>query len=442
MNLPIIALIGRSNVGKSSLFNRIAKKRIAIAHPESGVTRDRQFAEINIDEHSILLVDTPGLSSAENIELTQLMQDQANAAIQESDLIILVVDATQGIMPEDVSVAKMLRSQNIPVLLVVNKIDLTTPESCAEFYSLGFESFTLVSTKTKHGLTILKNQIIDNISEIEPDIPSLTPETKDVIRFAIVGKPNVGKSTLVNTMTRVNRVIVSKKPGTTRDSILIPFQHKNRAYEIIDTAGVRRRKKINTQLEKYSVISTLKSIQLSKIVVFLIDANSEITDQDTRLIQYILQQNKGLIIAINKWDTIDKKQKDILANYKNKIDYLSTINIYRISAKNRIGINSIFNALKITYTSLNLELNSSYLTRILENAINNHQPPSVGFRRIKLRFAHPINKQDLMIKIQGKQVDKLPNSYKTYLQKYFEKSLKIVGATIKIIYKSDDNPYS
>ncbi|HJN38251.1 MAG TPA: ribosome biogenesis GTPase Der [Gammaproteobacteria bacterium] len=434
--MTIISLIGRPNVGKSSLFNALVGKRQAIVSPISGVTRDRHTAEAVIHDQTYLLVDTAGLTD-ENSTFNEAMKAQSEIAMITSDVCLWVIDHQTGLSYEDQAVLNTLRKQGIPCWLIVNKVDDRNElESAkADYYSTGMSTIFTVSCKKKNGLESLKSSIAQHF-------PPQSKIENNSIKIALIGKPNVGKSTLVNACVREDRVIVSDIPGTTRDSVELNFTYQDQAYTIIDTAGLKRKTKINDTLDRYASFRTLASLKKADAVIFLADGTTPLSAQDQKLLDLVVTYAKPLVIAINKTD-LDCDEFDAAEGQLDLYKHLWFIPKIRISARNKKGIGRLLKEIKVVYDSSTPELSTSQLTELLEKALEQHQPPLVGNRRIKPRLAHPIGvAPPIRIGITGKQLNRLPNHYKQYLQSYFQKSLKISGTCVEIEFKQDLNPYS
>ncbi len=437
--LPIIAIVGRPNVGKSTLFNRLTQSRQALVADTPGVTRDRLYGEGQIDGETFIVIDTAGLGHGEE-KIDQLVVKQSWAAIREADAVLFVTDVRAGVTAKDHDLVSELRSAAKTVYLVVNKCEGLDPEiACNEFYQLGFGEPHAISSAHGTGVTELMREILKNLPQSENKNET---EINNGIQVAIVGKPNVGKSTLINRMLGEERVIVYDMPGTTRDSIFIPFERQGQKYTLIDTAGVRRRSKIEDVVEKFSVVKTLQAIAAAQVVVMVLDAREGVTDQDLRLLGFILEAGKALVIAINKWDglTLDQRERN-KQELDRRLTFVDFAKIYFISALHGTSVGDLFPAIQQAYESATRKLTTHELTTILQAAVYGHQPPAVHGRAIKLRYAHPGGHNPPVIVIHGKQTQHLPNSYLRYLANFFREKLKLVGTPVKIAVKSDANPY-
>lgn len=432
--LPVIAIVGRANVGKSTLFNRLTHTRNALVADEPGVTRDRLYGQAEFDEQKFIVIDTGGLGS-EKEEIAALMAKQTWLAIQEANIILLVVDARSGLTPTDEIIAEKLRTLSKPIYVVVNKSEgLEADIVNTEFYKLGLGQPYAISSAHGHGVSTLMEKIASASPQIAPEVP----EHAHGIKIAIVGKPNVGKSTLVNRLLGEERVLVFDLPGTTRDSIYIPLQRFEKNYTLIDTAGVRRRRSIDETVEKFSVVKTLQAIEAANVVIVVIDASEGLSDQDMRLLGFVCDAGKSLIIAINKWDGLSTDQREqIKREIDRRLDFVNFARIHFISALHGTGVGDLFTFAEEAYNAATKELATPELTKILEMAVENHHPPAFQGRMIKLRYAHAGGHNPPRIVIHGKRAEKLPVAYQRYLMNFFRQKLKLIGTPIKIILKED-----
>lgn len=438
--LPIIAIVGRPNVGKSTLFNRLTKSRQALVADTPGVTRDRLYGEGEVEGNAFIVIDTAGLGDAEE-KIDELVVKQSWAAIREADAVLFVTDGRAGVTPKDHQLVTDLRKAAKTVYLVVNKTEgLDSELATSEFYQLGLGEPYPISSAHGTGVSELIHTVFKNFPKKE--VSDVNPDIENGIQVAIIGKPNVGKSTLINRMLGEERVIVYDMPGTTRDSIYIPFERQGQKYTLIDTAGVRRRSKIDDAIEKFSVIKSLQAITVAQVVIMVIDGSEGLTDQDMRLLGFILEAGKALIIAINKWDGLTPYQRE---RNKEELDrrlaFVDFAKIYFISALHGTSVGDLFPAIQQAYESATCKLTTHELTTILQAAVYAHQPPAIHGRMIKLRYAHPGGHNPPVIVIHGKQTQHLPNSYLRYLGNFFRDKLKLVGTPVKIAVKSDNNPY-
>jgi GTPase len=439
--LPVLALVGRPNVGKSTLFNQLTKKRDALVADFSGLTRDRQYGQGNVDEKAFIIIDTGGIGVEED-NIDELMVKQSLIAIDEADIVLFMVDAKSGLTPLDLDIAKKLREVNKPVYLLINKSDgIDEALACSEFYQLGFENMHAIAASHKRGISQFLDAIFKNSVTTITDTQDLNVNP-DSINIAFIGKPNVGKSTLVNRIFGQERVLVFDSPGTTRDSIYIPFEREEQNYTLIDTAGVRRKGKISQVVEKFSVIKALQAIKHSNVCILVIDAREGVTEQDLHLIGFIVEQGKCLVIAVNKWDGLTVSHKErVKIELSRRLNFIQFVKLRFISALHGTGVGDLFKDINKAYQSATKKLSTPELTRILQDAVTSHQPPLVNGRRIKLRYAHAGGQNPPIIVIHGNQTQLVPDSYKRYLINCYIKVLKLEGTPVKIELKSSDNPY-
>lgn len=436
--IPVIAIVGRPNVGKSTLFNCMTKTRDALVADMPGVTRDRQYGQGKLGTKPYIVIDTGGIGEGET-GIEEHMTHQARLAMQEADEIIFLVDGRAGVMPADQDVATELRRLNKKIYLVVNKTDGLDPDvAISDFYRLGLGEAHAIAASHGRGVTSL----LEQITEAFPDAADAANEQEKGIKVAIIGKPNVGKSTLVNRMLGEERVIVFDQAGTTRDSIEIPLERHGKRYTIIDTAGIRRRGRINETIEKFSVVKALQAIESAHVVIYVIDARENISDQDLSLLGYILEAGRSLVLAINKWDGLNNEIRD---NVKEEVDrrlaFVSFAKLNYISALHGTGVGNLFDDVEDAYESAMLPMSTSKLTNYLLEAVSGYSPPMSSGRRIKLRFANPGGHNPPIIVIHGNQTEKLPDSYKRYLINFYRKKFKLVGTPLRLQFKSSTNPF-
>ncbi len=438
---PTLAIIGRPNVGKSSLFNALTQSRQALVADEPGVTRDRQYGEVKLGTTPFIIIDTGGMvTEAEGI--AHFIVESAKTAIEEADVLLFVVDAKAGITAEDLAITAMLRKTAKPILLVANKIDsVNSTTALAEFYELGLGEPIGISAAHKKYLT-------DLLKKAEALLPPVAQETETAIeeikgiKMALVGRPNVGKSTLTNRMLGEERVIVCDMPGTTRDSIYIPFTHHGDEFTLIDTAGVRRRGRIHLAVEKFSVVKTLQAISDAHVVIFLVDAREGLTDQDLHLLDFVISSGRSLVFAVNKWDGLSEDQRNrIKEDIDRRLGFIDFAEVFFISALHGSNVGLLFDAVKRAYASSIVAMPTPLLTELMERALFEHNPPMVHGRRIKLKHIHCGGHNPPTLVIHGNQLDRLPASYLKYLERFYIKHLKLVGTPIRIECKTSANPY-
>ncbi len=436
--LPVIALVGRPNVGKSTIFNLLTRSRDALVADLPGLTRDRKYGEGKLNDQSFIVIDTGGISGDEE-GIDEAMARQSFVAVDEADLVLFVVDAQSGRTAADEMIAQHLRVTNKSAILVVNKIDGMNPDvASADFFALGFENIQLTAAAHNRGVRSLLEEAL---SGFEPE--SVEEEKVSGIKIGIIGRPNVGKSTLVNRMLGEDRVVVYDHPGTTRDSIYIPYERLGKQYTLIDTAGVRRRKNVREAVEKFSIIKTLQAIEDANVVVMVFDAREGIVEQDLHLIGFIIDAGKALVLAINKWDGMDPYQKDVVkTDISRRLNFITYAELHLISALHGTGVGSLYGAIETAYESAMAKWSTNMLTKILEDCVSEHQPPLVRGRRIKLRYAHQGGSNPPIVVVHGNQTESLPGAYKRYLENTFRRVLKVKGTPIRFEFKTGENPYA
>ena len=439
--LPVVALVGRPNVGKSTLFNVLTRSRDALVADMPGVTRDRHYGICRLEPRRFVVVDTGGLADSEE-GLAGLTARQVGLAIDEADAIVFVVDARDGLLPTDQAILERLRKADKPVLLAVNKTDgLDEVAALADFSRLGFAKALPMAASHARGVQALLGALAEVLPPAQDEVLSDADESG--IRVAIVGRPNVGKSTLVNRLLGEDRVIVSAVAGTTRDSIRIPLERDGRRYTLIDTAGVRRKGRIDDAVEKFSVIKTLQSIEAANVVIMLLDASEGVTDQDSGLIGHALDAGRALVIAANKWDglkTYDREQ--CRSSLERKLVFVEWAPRVTISALHGSGIGELMKAVNRAYLAANRKMTASELTRALEAAYAAYQPPLVRGHAPRLKYAHPGGSNPPTIVIHGSRTKHLADSYRRYLENFFRKRYRLEGTPVRIDFSESDNPYA
>lgn len=439
--LPVVAIVGRPNVGKSTLFNRLTRSRDALISDFPGTTRDRLYGEANFEDRRFIIIDTGGMTDSAD-DVSKLITKQALQAIQDADKVLFVIDGKSGPTLEDKMIAKTLRKSGKPIFLAVNKTEGLDPEiSATEAHELGMG--TPYPIAAVHGTGVAN--LVEHLFEADHASEETEEQAHDHvkrIKLAIVGRPNVGKSTLTNRMLGEERVIVHDLGGTTRDSIFIPLTRFDQHYTLIDTAGVRKRKKVSEVPEKFSVVKTLQAIEASNVVLYVIDARLGVSDQDMKLLGFVLECGKALVIAINKWDGMSEEAREhAKATIDRHLDFVKFARIHFISALHGSGVGNLFDSVTEAYESANRELSTPMLSRLLEQAVETHQPPLVHGRRIKLRYAHIGGHNPPRIIIHGNQLDLLPESYRRFLEHFFQTKLGLYGTPVSIVYKVSKNPY-
>ena len=439
--LPVIALVGRPNVGKSTLFNRLTRSRDALVANYAGLTRDRKYGDGEWHGRKFVVVDTGGITGDED-GIDSVMAGQSLQAIEESNIILFLVDCRDGLTVADEAIAQQLRECGKPFYLVANKIDGLNPDvALADFYTLGFENIYPTTATHGRGVANLMDDVLEDV------LPATEEEALEEgpwgIKIAVVGRPNVGKSTLVNRMLGEERVVVFDMPGTTRDSIYIDYERHGNKYTLIDTAGVRRRKNVKLTVEKFSIVKTLQAIDDANVVILLMDAREGIVDQDLHLMGYAIDAGRALVVAVNKWDGLEPDQRDMIKyQLERRLRFVDFADIHFISALHGTGVGDLYKSVHRAYESATDKLSTNQLTRILEDAVSDHPPPMVRGRRIKLRYAHAGGKNPPIVVIHGNQTDAVPDHYSRYLEKTFRRALELHGTPLRIEYKSSDNPYA
>jgi GTP-binding protein len=438
---PVIALVGRPNVGKSTLFNRLTRSRDALVADLPGLTRDRHYGEGRVGERPFLVIDTGGFEPVAKEGIFHEMAKQTKQAIVEADVVVFIVDGRQGLTPHDKTITDFLRKSGRPVLLVVNKAEgMRYTAVTADFYELGLGDPYVISAAHGDGVADLVEEALNSIGAKEPDEEPASDARG--IRIAIVGRPNVGKSTLVNTLLGEERVIAFDMPGTTRDSIEIAFEREGKHYSLIDTAGIRRRGKVFEAIEKFSVVKTLQSVSEANVVILLLDAQQDISEQDAHIAGFILEAGRALVVGVNKWDGLDKdKRDDIKRDVERKLNFLSFAKFHFISATNGTGIAPLMKSVDAAYKAAMAKLPTPKLTRALEEAVEHQQPRRKGSIRPKLRYAHQGGQNPPIIVIHGNALEAIDASYKRYLETRFRETFSLVGTPLRIELRSSKNPF-
>jgi GTP-binding protein len=436
--LPTLVLVGRPNVGKSTLFNRLTRSRDALVADQPGLTRDRHYGRGRVGERPYLVVDTGGLEPVAKEGILFEMAKQTRQAVDEADVVLFLVDGRQGLMPQDKIIAEQLRKTGRCVLLLVNKTEGMKSSAAHEFFELGMGDPLPISSA--HG---------DNVAEMVAlalkDLPATDgaeEEKSDHPKIAIVGRPNAGKSTLVNAILGEERVIAFDQPGTTRDSIYIDFERAGRRYTIIDTAGVRRRGKVEEAIEKFSVIKTLQAVEDANVVVLVLDAQQAITEQDAHIADFVLQAGRAMVLAVNKWDGLDEYRRDtVKRDIERKLHFLDFAKLHFISALHGKGVPGILKSVNEAYAAAMAKLPTPKLTRVLIAAVEKQQPPRSRFRP-KLRYAHQGGSNPPLIVIHGSALDQIPDSYRRYLERTFCEAFELQGTPLRIEFKAGKNPFA
>lgn len=441
--IPTIVLVGRPNVGKSTLFNRLTKTRDALVADLPGLTRDRHYGRGVGASQPYLVVDTGGFEPNTDSGILKAMAKQTLQAIDEADVIIFLVDGRQGATPQDMEIANRLRKSRCPILLAVNKTEgMQKAVVSADFHELGLGYPLSISSAHGEGVRDIIELALENFTNVEDEPP--TDYTGDRIpKVAIVGRPNVGKSTLVNALVGEERVIAFDEPGTTRDSIYIDLEKNGKNYTLIDTAGVRKRGRVFEAVEKFSVIKTIQAIEEANVVILVVDAQEGITEQDAHVAAYILDAGRALVVAINKWDGLQDDERDwIKREIDRKLQFLDFAEFHYISALRKKGLPELFKSVDIAYKAAFAKLSTPQLTRVLIDAVQQHQPPISKGIRPKLRYAHQGGSNPPVVVIHGNHVDGVKDAYTRFLQKTFRRSFQLSGTPLRVQYNQGNNPYA
>jgi GTP-binding protein len=440
---PTIALVGRPNVGKSTLFNRLTRSRDALVADIPGLTRDRHYGHGRLGAKPYLVVDTGGLEPTAKDGIYHAMAKQTLQAVDEADAVLLLVDGRAGLTAQDREIANRLRKSGRPLYLVVNKSEgLSREAAAAEFHELGLGEPLAISAAHGDGVRELMDLVLESVPPEEEEARRAEHQPR-VPKIAVVGRPNVGKSTLVNAIIGEERVIAFDQPGTTRDSIYVDFQRNGKSYTLIDTAGLRRRGKVEETAEKFSVIKTLQSIEDANVVILVLDAQHEISEQDAHIAGFILEAGRALVVAVNKWDHLDQAQRDqIKREFARKLEFLHFARTHFVSALEGKGLAELIKSIDLAYAAAMTKLPTPKLTRALIAATARQAPPRHGLFRPKLRYAHQGGMNPPVIVIHGNQLDALPDSYRRYLEHFFIDTFALQGTPVRIQFKVSTNPYA
>jgi GTP-binding protein len=459
---PVVALVGRPNVGKSTLFNRLTRSRAALVADYSGLTRDRHYGEGRVGDYPFIAIDTGGFEPVAKDGILREMARQTRQAIAESDVVVFLVDGRAGVNAHDHEIADLLRrSGQRRVLLAVNKAEGMGMAATADFHELGLGQPWPISAAHGDGIVDLIERALEGLVEPEPepaedDEPELeegqdgplpegkfsAPDPDHRIKLAIVGRPNVGKSTLINTLLGEERVIAFNLPGTTRDAIEIDFDRDGKRYTLIDTAGLRKRGKVFEAVEKFSVIKTLQAIEASNVVLLMLDAQTEISEQDAHIAGFVLETGRAVVVAINKWDGLDAEQRErIQREFERKLRFLSFARLHTISALKGAGVKNLLKSVIAAHAAAFAKLSTPKLTRELQAAVEQQQPPRKGIFRPKMRYAHQGGQNPPLVIVHGNALDAVPDTYRRYLETRFRNAFDLAGTPLRIEFKSSHNPY-
>jgi GTP-binding protein len=439
---PVIALVGRPNVGKSTLFNRLTKTRDAIVADYAGLTRDRHYGNGNLGTHDYIVIDTGGFEPDAQSGIYKEMAKQTRQAVAEADVVIFVVDARAGVSAQDHDIGKYLRKLGKPTVLTANKAEgMLEGVQLSEFFELGLGEVLGVSAAHGQGMRTLVDTALELLRLPEVDLDA-EPQDPSIIKLAVAGRPNVGKSTLINTWLGEERLVAFDMPGTTRDAISVPFERAGQKFELIDTAGLRRKGKVFEAIEKFSVVKTLQAIENCNVALLLLDATQGVTDQDAHIAGYILESGRAVVLAINKWDAVDAYQRETLArSVETRLGFLKFAAIHYISAIKRQGLGPVWKSIAQAHASANRKMSTPVLTRLLLEAVQFQQPQRVGVFRPKLRYAHQGGMNPPIIIVHGNSLEHVSESYKRYLEGRFRKEFDLTGTPMRIQMKTSTNPF-
>jgi GTP-binding protein len=442
--LPVIALVGRPNVGKSTLFNRLTRSRDALVADYPGLTRDRQYGFGRLGPVPYLVIDTGGVAGGEE-GISELMVEQTMRALKEADVAIVMVDGRSGLTSADEHVADLARKHAKKTWLAINKTEgLEADIVSAEFHALGLGAPVAISATHGDRVVAMMDEVLAPFTEAaEEEAPASEAEDeRKPLRIAVIGRPNVGKSTLINRLIGEERLVVYDEPGTTRDSVTVPFERDDKHYELIDTAGMRRKSKVHEAVEKFSIVKALQAMERAEVVIAMLDAQEGVTEQDVSLIGLAVERGRALVVVVNKWDGLGHDQKrHVKDELERRLPFLDFAERFTISALHGTGVGDLLRAAERAYAAATRDLPTADLNRELEDAVTAHAPPLVRGRRIKLRYAHQGGRNPPVIVIHGTQTAKLPEAYRRYLVNRFRKAFKLQGTPVRISFKTGDNPY-
>ena len=439
---PVLALVGRPNVGKSTLFNRLTKTRDAIVADFAGLTRDRHYGNGKQGKYEFIVIDTGGFEPDAHTGIFKEMAKQTRQAVAEADVVIFVVDAREGISAQDHDIAKYLRRLGKPCVLVANKAEgMGEGAQLVEFFELGLGQVHAISAAHGQGIHDLVDLALDPLELPETD--EQDDSKPGVIKLAVAGRPNVGKSTLINTWLGEERLVAFDLPGTTRDAISVPFERNGQQFELIDTAGLRRKGKVFEAIEKFSVVKTLQAIESASVVLLLIDATQGVTDQDAHIAGYILESGRAVVLAINKWDAIDEYQRELVKrSIETRLPFLKFAAMHLISAQKRQGLGPLWVSIAQAYKAANIKMSTPVLTRLLLEAVQFQSPKRAGMYRPKLRYAHQGGMNPPIIIVHGNSLEHVTDGYKRFLEGRFRKEFDLVGTPMRIEMKTSRNPFA
>ncbi|MGB3072490.1 MAG: ribosome biogenesis GTPase Der [Ottowia sp.] len=440
---PVIAIVGRPNVGKSTLFNRLTKSRDAIVADFAGLTRDRHYGQGRLGKHEYIVIDTGGFEPDAETGIFKEMAKQTRQAVAEADVVVFVVDARAGLSAQDHDIANYLRRLGKPCLLVANKAEgMREGAQLAEFYELGLGDVLPVSAAHGQGVRSMLEAALDTLNLPEPE-EDAEPDENAPIRLAVAGRPNVGKSTLINTWLGEERLVAFDMPGTTRDAITVPFERGGKQFELIDTAGLRRKGKVFEAIEKFSVVKTLQAIESANVVLLLLDAEQGVTDQDAHIAGFVLEAGRAVVLAINKWDAVDGYQRELVQrSIESRLPFMKFAELHFISAKKRQGIGPLWGSIAKAYQAATRKMPTPQLTRLLLEAVQFQAPKRSGMFRPKLRYAHQGGMNPPVIVVHGNSLEGITDAYRRYLEGRFRKAFDLTGTPLRVEMKTARNPYA
>ncbi|MBL0422047.1 ribosome biogenesis GTPase Der [Ramlibacter sp. AW1] len=441
---PVVALVGRPNVGKSTLFNRLTKSRDAIVADFAGLTRDRHYGNARLGKHEFIVIDTGGFEPTAESGIYVEMAKQTRQAVAEADVVVFVVDARAGVSAQDHDIGAYLRKLGKPTVLVANKAEgMTEGAQLAEFFELGLGDVLPVSAAHGQGVRSLIEEALGALVLADAEDEEGAQADPGVIKLAVAGRPNVGKSTLINTWLGEERLVAFDLPGTTRDAITVPFERAGQKYELIDTAGLRRKGKVFEAIEKFSVVKTLQAIESANVVLLLLDATQGVTDQDAHIAGYILESGRAVVLAVNKWDAVDAYEREQLQRQiESRLAFLKFAPLHMISARKRQGLGPVWTSIAEAFRSAMCKMPTPKLTRLLQEAVQFQSPKRAGMFRPKLRYAHQGGMNPPVIVIHGNSLEHVTDAYKRFLEGRFRKEFKLIGTPLRIEMKTSANPYS
>jgi GTP-binding protein len=440
---PVVALVGRPNVGKSTLFNRLTKSRDAIVADFAGLTRDRHYGNARHGKHEFIVIDTGGFEPTAESGIYMEMAKQTRQAVAEADVVIFVLDARGGLSAQDYDIAKYLRKLGKPTVLAANKAEgMTEGVQLTEFYELGLGEVHPVSAAHGQGIRSLVEQAFESLNLPDEEEEGEAQDT-GIIKLAVAGRPNVGKSTLINTWLGEERLVAFDQPGTTRDAIVVPFERGGQKFELIDTAGLRRKGKVFEAIEKFSVVKTLQAIESANVVLLLLDATQGVTDQDAHIAGYILESGRAVVLAVNKWDAVDEYEREqVQRQIESRLAFLKFAPIHLISAKKRQGLGPVWASIAQAHKSAMVKMPTPVLTRLLLEAVQFQSPKRAGMFRPKLRYAHQGGMNPPVIVVHGNSLEHVTDAYKRFLEARFRKEFNLIGTPLRIEMKTSRNPYA